>query len=380
MAQAEAAEGRDAPSGPPPRANTRLQGQEAAERTLLEAWQRGRLAHAWLLTGPPGIGKATLAYRFARYVLASSSREPREHPPSQGAGLALPAEHPVARRVAAQGHADLRVAERPYDEARDRLKTEIPVDTIRDLTQFLHHTSAGGGWRVAVVDGAEAMNRNAQNALLKALEEPPPDSLLLLVCARPHALLPTIRSRCRVLALPALAPPLLQELLTTYRPDLTAEQQRLLIGLAGGSLGQALQLARVEGGALCRELLTLLTDLPRLDWPRLHALAERLAQRGQESRYEAACQLLTWWLRRFIRCLGTGERPAPLVESETTTLDRLTALAGAPSQAVLERWLTVWDKVRALFGTADQAHLDHRQTILIAFHWLEQAAASEPVT
>jgi len=362
-------------SYPPPRANPLLIGQEAAEQRLLDGWRRDRLAHAWLLTGPAGIGKATLAYRFARFVLAASSQEAADRPPAEMGGLALPATHPVFRRVAAQGHPDLRVAERPYDESKGRLKTEIPIDSIRDLGQFLHHTSAAGGWRVAIVDGVEAMNRSAQNALLKALEEPPERTLLLLVCARPHAVLPTIRSRCQSLPMPALSRDALDSWLIEQRPDLPGDQRRLLIGLAQGSPGQALNLAEVDGVKLCRDLITLLSDLPRLDWRRIHELAERLAQRGQETRYEAACFLLNAWVQRLVRAIATGDHTGTLSDAETALVDRLaTGTAGGERDQVLDRWLALWDKIRTLFRETDQAYLDHRQSLLIAFHALEQAA------
>src|SRR5271165_3045369 len=174
-------------SAPEPRANPLLLGHEAAEATLAAALHSGRLHHAWLLTGPAGIGKATLAFRFARRLLAGHG----------GEGLQLDSTHPVFRRVAVGAHADLLTVERAFDPKRKRQRTEIVVDDVRRIGGFLHLTPAEGGWRVVVVDGADELNRNAANALLKVLEEPPPRALLLLTAAAPGRLPATIRSRTR---------------------------------------------------------------------------------------------------------------------------------------------------------------------------------------
>ena len=155
---------------------------------MLDALRAGRMHHAWLITGPEGVGKATLAYRFARRLLAG---QPAEE------SLRLDQAHPVFRRVAAASHADLLTVERVYDDRRKRMKTQFAVDDIRRINGFMSLTPAEGGWRVAIIDGAEELNQASANALLKVLEEPPPGAILLLVCSAVGRLLPTIRSRCR---------------------------------------------------------------------------------------------------------------------------------------------------------------------------------------
>src|ERR1700737_4487361 len=175
-------------SPPDPRANPILLGHQAAERTLLDAMHQGRMHHAWLITGPEGIGKATLAFRFARRLLAGQE--------GTADSLALDPTHPVFRRVVAGGHADLKTVERAIDEKTKRLKRDIAVKDVREINGFMALTPAEGGWRVAIVDGAEDLNQNSANALLKILEEPPSRAVLILVCSATGRLLPTIRSRC----------------------------------------------------------------------------------------------------------------------------------------------------------------------------------------
>src|SRR5476651_414688 len=182
-------------SAPEPRANPILLGHEAAERTLLDAMHFGRMHHAWLITGPEGIGKATLAFRFARRLLAGLGG---------GDSLALDPFHPVFRRIVAGGHADMLTIERAYDEKTKRLKRDIAVQDVRAINAFMALTPAEGGWRVAVVDGAEDLNQASANALLKILEEPPSRAVLILVCSAPGRLPPTVRSRCRHLRLSPL--------------------------------------------------------------------------------------------------------------------------------------------------------------------------------
>ena len=175
-----------------------LFGHAEAEQALLEAYRCGRIPHAWLIGGESGIGKATLAYRMARFVLAHP--DPAVPAVQKATSLAVPADHPVARRVAGQAHSDLLVLERVVNEKTGKLFTVIRVDDVRRSVPFFGSTAGEGGWRVAIVDSVDELNKESENALLKVLEEPPPRALLLLVSHAPGRVLPTIRSRCRALA------------------------------------------------------------------------------------------------------------------------------------------------------------------------------------
>jgi DNA polymerase III subunit delta' len=237
---------------PEPRANPFLTGHDDAEARLLEAFVAGKLPHAIILGGPRGIGKATLAFRLARFLLAqpatSAGTDLFGAPPAPPTTLALSPEDSVFKRIAAGGHADLLTVERGVDPKRkDRLRSEIVVDDTREVANFLRLTAAEGGWRIVVVDSADDMNRNAANALLKILEEPPKHALLMLVSHNPGRLLPTIRSRCRKLPLKPLAEAEIVRLIGRYRPDIGYDDGRALARLAQGSIGRAPYLASASG-------------------------------------------------------------------------------------------------------------------------------------
>ncbi|MDE8344769.1 MAG: DNA polymerase III subunit delta' [Acidocella sp.] len=249
-----------------PRANPDFVGHAGAVSALYHAASAGRLHHGWLITGQPGIGKATLAYRFARWLLAGANT----------ADLSLPSDDPVFRRVAAGTHPDFFTIERRVNSKTDRLQSEIVIDTVREAISFMHHTPSEGGWRVVLIDGVEDMNPKAANALLKLLEEPPPRAVLLLVSGAPGRLLPTIRSRCRALALSALAEAEMATLLARYAPELDDGQALRLATLAEGSIGVALTLAAEGGVALAGLVDEVLAG--ELSPPRAQAIADQVAR------------------------------------------------------------------------------------------------------
>ena len=185
-----------------PRETSTLSGHREAEQALLNAYRGDRIPHAWLIGGAQGIGKATLAYRMARFVLAH--RDALAAGVRRAETLWVDPSNPVARHVAAGAHGGLLTLERSLNE-KGVMRTVITVDETRETISFFGSTAAVEGWRVCVVDTVDELNPNAANALLKVLEEPPRQSLFLLVSHAPARVLPTIQSRCRKLALRPLA-------------------------------------------------------------------------------------------------------------------------------------------------------------------------------
>jgi DNA polymerase-3 subunit delta' len=341
-----------------PRVNPHLVGHEAATQTFLEAWRSDRLAHAWLVAGPRGIGKATLAYRFARFVLDGGT----------AADLEMAPDRPVFQRVAAGGHSDFLAIERGIGD-RGKRRAEIVVADVRKANSFLSLTPGEGAWRVVVVDAAEEMNRNAANALLKLLEEPPARVLFLLVSHAPSRVLPTVRSRCRLLALRPLPAHQLEQLLSDLLPDLAGGERQALARLAEGSPGRAVALAEQGGVSLYRSLIGLVQGLPALDARPLHKLGDGLSGKDGVDRFRTLTELILWWLGRSIRAAahGDSQKIEEIVPGEAAAV-RL--LDGAP----LDQWVDVWENLGRSFAQADGLNLDPKQVLIGAFTTLQQAA------
>jgi DNA polymerase III subunit delta' len=346
---------------PAPRANPDLVGHETTEGELRRLAEAGRLPHAILLCGPRGIGKATLAFRLARFLLAGGGAGEN--------GLATDPASGVFRRVAAGGHADLLTVERAYDPRRRRLRSEIVVEDAREITQFFRLTAAEGGWRIVVVDGAEEMNRSAANALLKILEEPPRQALLLLVSHSAGLLLPTIRSRCRRFPLAPLPQPVVLQLVERYRPYLAKPEAVALAALAEGSIGRALELADCDGLALYRSMIELLSQTPRIDVIPLHAFADQFARADAGDAYRTGAELLSQFLARTAAAAARRQ----LVAEETVTGERR-AMQHLAARADPARWAALRENIEQRFTATDDLNLDRKQTMLGAFFAIEELA------
>jgi DNA polymerase III subunit delta' len=344
-----------------PRENPDLLGHEGAERELRRLAETGRLPHAILLSGPRGIGKATLAFRFARFLLAKGC--------ASDGGLATDPESSLFRRVASGGHADLLTIERVYDPQRRRLRREILVEDAREIAGFLRLTAAEEGWRIVIVDGAEEMNRNAANALLKIVEEPPRRSLLLLVSHSPGRLLPTIRSRCRRFPRTPLPRLVVLELLGRYRPEIAKAEAEALARLAEGSIGRAIELADAGGLALYRSVLEVLAQVPRLDIAGLYAFADKLARADAEDVYRASVELLSQFLARLVTQMARGEIGGDdVMPGEGEAMQRLAARADPAL------WAALRERIDREFTNTDKLNLDRKQAILGAFFAVEELA------
>jgi DNA polymerase-3 subunit delta' len=330
----------------PVRANPDLFGHAAAGAALEAAARSGRLPHAWLVAGPPGIGKATLGYRFGRWLLAGGP----DRPPGP-APLELPPDHPVFRRIAAGSHADLR-ALRP--EAGTGVKRLIRVEDVRDAIRFLAMTPAEGGWRFVLVDQPETMQPQAANAILKTLEEPPPRAVLMLATAAPDRLLPTIRSRCRRLQLEPLAPAEMVAVLGRQRPELSAAERERLAMMAEGSPGRAIELSEGDGLAMQTLVEQALAGAAGGDRRHWHKLAEAVAAKRDGSDFATFIALLRREISAAVRRAGRGQGSQP---------------AWLALRALAE-WSTLWDSLGRLAAETDGLSLDRKQAVLTALGWL----------
>ncbi|MBU8538247.1 DNA polymerase III subunit delta' [Falsiroseomonas tokyonensis] len=329
------------------RAMPDLFGHVAAAETLQRAALSGRLPHAWMLAGPPGIGKATLGYRFGRWLLAGGAEG---SVPLGSTPLNLDPQHTTFRRIAAGAHADLR-ALRPNTGEKGGVKLVIRVEDVRDAIRFLAMTPAEGGWRFVLVDGAEMLRPEAANALLKTLEEPPPRAVLVLTTAAPDRLLPTIRSRVRRLDLSPLDAAVLDPLLGRLLPELNATERATLGRIAEGSAGQAVALAEGEGLALQALVDQALGELgDRRNW---HRIADAVAAKRDGSGFATFIALLRRAISSAVRQAARGQ--------------------GAPGwlgERPLAEWSTLWDSLGRLAAETDVLSLDRKQAVLTALLWL----------
>jgi DNA polymerase-3 subunit delta' len=350
-----------------PRHAAGLLGHAAAERSLLAAWRSGRMPHAWLITGPKGIGKATLAFRFARHVLATAGWPAADTAPT-GDSLDMAPDDPVFRAVAGFSHPGLLTVERQWDPKRKVWQSVLSVDAVRRMGRFFSMKAAPGAWRVCIIDAADDMNRSAANAALKMVEEPPERGSVFLIAHAPGGLLPTIRSRCRVLALQPLAEAEVANIVAAQRPELAAADAGAVARLAEGSAGRAIALADAGGPELYRGMIELLADLPRLDLVRLDAFAGRFARRAADAEFAAVAELMRGWIARLVTSDAGASEGVDLVAGEGALLGRLAGQLG------LERRLALWDKVAGLLNRADGAYLDRKQVLTSAFLAIETVA------
>jgi DNA polymerase-3 subunit delta' len=321
---------------PEPRENPQLFGHEGAEATFERAVAAGRMHHAWLITGPAGVGKATLAYRLARRLLALG--DPND-----------PA-NPVFRRLAAGSHADVLSIERELNEKTKKLKTAIAVEQTRAISGFMHLTAAEGGWRVVVIDGADDMNANAANALLKILEEPSRRGILLLTADAPGRLLPTIRSRCRRLQLNPLDDASMDRALQYLLPDMAAGERQALGRVAEGAPGQAVLLAGEGALALSALVDQVLAEAPRLSVLRMHDVADRATK--TETGFSTFMTLLQSGLGKAVRgaaARGDGNWGG-----------------GRP----LAEWGEVWHGLGRLLNETERFNLDKRTAVIAGLELL----------
>jgi DNA polymerase-3 subunit delta' len=277
-------------------------GHDKAVEQFRAAWDSRALHHAWLLAGPRGVGKAHFARAAATRVLAQAAG-----PPFEASGLETPGDHPIAKLMAAGSHPDTRWLERLEKEKGEGLARDITVKQVRDLGEFMGMTSALSPWRVVVIDSLDEMNREASNALLKMLEEPPPNTVFLLVSHAPGRLLPTIRSRCRRLEFHALCDDAMASILERQLPASNDAERLRLIPLAGGSAGRALAFASLELAALETDALAILRE-GDADNSRRSRLAGQLARKAAADRYSAFLEILPSLVAREARSLAEPQR------------------------------------------------------------------------
>jgi len=323
---------------------TPLHGHDAAIAAFRAALDAGRLHHAWLLAGPEGVGKALFADKAALRVLAGASVQKVETP-----GLDVPDDHPAAHLATAGSHPDLMRLERLVKEGGTELARSINVDQVRGLQRLFATTASMSPWRAVVIDAADDLERNAANALLKNLEEPPPDTVFLLVSHSPERLLPTIRSRCRLLRFSPLVDDAMTSALRSALPDADEEEVEALAAIGEGAPGRAIAWRGLDIGALDKAIDALAASGDATN-ARRSALAQSLALKSAQPRYEA-------FLARVPSRIAAAARMR----------------AGAPRAEAL----TLWERATSLAGSARRHSLDPASTVFELAGMLAALAPTE---
>ncbi len=366
LADAHAAQGFPVPSE-----NPECLGHDTIQQNLLGLINAGALPHALIFSGPKGIGKSTMAYHLVRYLLkhgaGGSGAEDSLFGDAQdfaATSLDVSADDPVFRKIAAGGHPDFMAVTRAEDERKGGLKETLDVDTIRKITPFLRMTASEGGWRAVIIDDADTMNRNAQNGLLKILEEPPADTVLILIAHRIGALIPTIRSRCRVFHFAALQGDFMKDMLQKVHPDLSSDDLALINEMAAGSLGRALELIEEGGPDALSDITGLLGFWPNWNWSAIHLLAEKLGRAGNNTAYRGFCDGLLWLIESLLRDKARGN-------SYTADLLKSPALKSFQDHYSLGQLSGFYETLKHHFEQANRSNLDKKQAVLGAFSVFE---------
>lgn len=344
-----------------------LIGHEAIESSLCQMINQGRLPHGIIFHGPQGVGKATLAYRLARALLKRGYDVDRAaaagpglfgdvDPPEKMTTLHIDRHHQIFQQVIAGGHPDLRVIERAFDEVKGVHKESLSVEQIRDIPKFFQVTSAiENGWRIMIVDDAESMTTAGQNAILKILEEPPAQSIIILVTQRLGALLPTILSRCALFSFSSLAEDKIENILRRAYPSLTGNALNDIQSMACGSVGLALLYADPAATAVIQQTTDLLLSYPKMDWARIQAFAEE--NRAGPNAMKLFKQTMLWLVHGALKAKATNTSINFPVAQGKTLLESFD-LAG---------WIKICDTLERHFKTAETANLDKRYLVMGAF-------------
>lgn len=352
---------------PHPRETPRLIGHEAAQADFLQSYRAGRLHHGWLITGPRGLGKATLAWKIARFLLATPDDDGGMFAPPPPQSLDIPDDHPVSRRLAALSEPRVYLLRRGLTETEKAVTQEISVREVRKMKEYFGLSAADGGRRVAIVDAADELNVSAANALLKLLEEPPAGVTFLLISHQPSKLLPTIRSRCRELRLAPLPSTQMAEALALA--GVQSDAPEALAELSGGSVGEAVRVAQLDGDALYAELVQLFAALPRLDRGKLLALAESGAGKGNAARFDLTLTLMDLLLSRLARAGTLSRTPPEAARGEAALLMRL-----APDPWAGRVWADLAQSLSLRARRGKAVNLDPAALLMDMFLQIEQTA------
>ena len=347
-------------------------GHEKNEALFLDAFQKNTIPHAMIFSGIQGIGKTTMAFRLARFLLKNGMQDQNQDSLFGGADtpqiantLDVPAGDPISSRVASGAHPDLLHIQRAYDSSKGKQDAALKVEALRKIEPFLRRTSADGGWRLVIVEDADTMNRSAQNAILKILEEPPKNVLIILVTHRIGMLIPTILSRSRVIKFDPLSSQNMKVLFEKQGEYISAQDMDTLNLLSQGSIGKAFSYKEDEGLETLSKIMTYLGDVQLGRWSKIHEFANTVGVAAKDKEYRVFAEVLQFIFRHvlFLKARGVETLPEALSQS---------FLQNYIAHTPLERMITISDSLKAHFERIDFSNLDRRDAVRTAFLVISQ--------
>ncbi len=361
-----------------------LFGQSTPEADFLDAFSSGRMHSGWLITGPQGVGKATLAWRMAAFLLSQPLvvADDMFGAPPPPTSLDVNEEHPDIRLLRAGAHPRLFVLRRIMNKTETALQDQITVAALRrshadkapnKLLEFLHQSAADGGRRVVIIDTADDMNPTVSNSILKVLEEPPKNTFFLLVSHQPSRLLPTIRSRCRVLRCGFLGAADVSAALD--QAGIHSDASEALAALSAGSVGEAIRLTNHDGLSLYGDLVALMSNLPKFDRPRAIRLADSCTGKNGAVRFSLTLDLIDKFLTRLARSGLQGPPAIQAAQGEALLMAKL-----APHDVAARRWAALAQDVSERTRHGKAVNLDPAALILDTLFKIEQVASDVTAT
>ena len=361
---------------PHPKITETLFGHQFAEQEIINCYNSGKLHHGWLITGPKGIGKATFAWRIAKFLLTQpiASLEPNglfgNSYEYQNSEIDENLKKAMTARIIAESEPRLAIIRKSFDEKRKTFRSSIRVDEVRQLKTFFSLSASDGGSRVAIIDSADDMNINAANALLKTLEEPPKDTVFLLVSHNPQNLLSTIKSRCRELRLSSLTESDLISALRQINLTIPEDDSQIYSLLGSGSVGNSIRLLENDGAELYRTLLSFLDQLPNLNGFELEKFIGTFSGNKNRSRLELFIELLNIVIARISKSGIIGYSSSDqILKDEKDIFNKL-----CPNPIIARKWAELAQTQSENLRHGLAVNLDPGSLILDTFFRIEDCA------
>jgi len=347
-------------------------GHEEQEKFFIDMYKKNNIPHAMIFSGFKGIGKTTMAFRIAKFLLkhdkgsnSSSAGLFGEELPQEISSLDVDPNDPVSRRIASGGHADLLHIHRIFDKAKGKLDSSLKVESLRKIEPFLRKTSSEGGWRIVIIEDADTMNRNAQNAILKILEEPPENVLIILVTHRLGRLIPTIHSRARKLYFSPLSADIMGELFHKSGHDLSDKDMKTICDLSDGSFGIAMKYLENDGLSMLKDIISHLEYAQNGDIHKIHAFSNGLSTSAQDKQYQMFVEILQKIIRKILFLKARGDNVIP-VYLQAPILHNIF------DSYPLEKILKICDELKNHYDRVEFSNLDRRDAVRAAFLMINQ--------